>query len=104
MARKKPPFRDFFLKRFAELNPVVLSLPPLNAEVAQLVERNLAKVEVASSSLVFRSALMAPFEKTGLFFCTKNCPGTGKLKTVLFTFAAAKRGSSSVGRAQPCQG
>ena len=26
-----------------------------NAEVAQLVERNLAKVEVASSSLVFRS-------------------------------------------------
>jgi len=30
-------------------------LRPLNAEVAQLVERNLAKVEVASSSLVFRS-------------------------------------------------
>ena len=26
-----------------------------NAEVAQLVERNLAKVEVAGSSLVFRS-------------------------------------------------
>ena len=34
-----------------------LSLHPLksNAEIAQLVEHNLAKVRVASSSLVFRS-------------------------------------------------
>ena len=28
---------------------------PVNAEIAQLVEHNLAKVRVASSSLVFRS-------------------------------------------------
>ena len=31
-----------------------------NAEVAQLVERNLAKVEVAGSSLVFRSKKKKP--------------------------------------------
>ena len=30
------------------------------AEIAQLVERNLAKVEVASSSLVFRSLIRRP--------------------------------------------
>jgi hypothetical protein len=32
----------------------------LDAEVAQLVERNLAKVEVAGSSLVFRSVKIPP--------------------------------------------
>ena len=39
------------------LNENSLSLHPLNlnAEIAQLVEHNLAKVRVASSSLVFRS-------------------------------------------------
>ncbi len=46
-----------------------------NAEIAQLVEHNLAKVGVASSSLVFRSLIEQ-------LFC----------------------GNSSVGRAQPCQG
>ena len=38
----------------------MLKLPtfaPVNAEIAQLVEHNLAKVRVASSSLVFRSSL-----------------------------------------------
>ena len=44
-----------------------------NAEVAQLVERNLAKVEVAGSSLVFRSKKEIPFESLttlagGIFF------------------------------------
>ena len=34
---------------------MVVSLHPKDAEVAQLVEHNLAKVGVASSSLVFRS-------------------------------------------------
>ena len=38
-----------------------------NAEVAQLVEHNLAKVRVASSSLVFRSKSLRIF--LGLFFC-----------------------------------
>ena len=32
----------------------------LYAEIAQLVEHNLAKVGVASSSLVFRSSLLRP--------------------------------------------
>ena len=32
---------------------------PRNAEIAQLVEHNLAKVGVASSSLVFRSKVIA---------------------------------------------
>ena len=42
---------------FGGSNP---SLPtiPVYAEIAQLVEHNLAKVGVASSSLVFRSSLI----------------------------------------------
>ena len=42
-----------------------------NAEIAQLVEHNLAKVRVASSSLVFRSELKRVFRvKPGYsFFC-----------------------------------
>ena len=35
-----------------------------NAEIAQLVEHNLAKVGVASSSLVFRSSLKVSFPLT----------------------------------------
>jgi hypothetical protein len=38
-----------------------------NAEIAQLVERNLAKVEVASSNLVFRSKKSLPHQE-GFFF------------------------------------
>ena len=34
----------------------IFASPKQNAEVAQLVEHNLAKVRVASSSLVFRSS------------------------------------------------
>ena len=44
----------FFTKNFVVMKIVVL-LQSDSAEVAQLVERNLAKVEVASSNLVFRS-------------------------------------------------
>ena len=40
--------------------------PIIQAEVAQLVERNLAKVEVAGSSLVFRSLKFHPY---GGIFC-----------------------------------
>jgi hypothetical protein len=48
------------------------------AEIAQLVERNLAKVEVASSNLVFRSKS----RYIRLFFChyfahSRACPGGG---------------------------
>jgi hypothetical protein len=49
------------------LKPGVLSLPPLNAEIAQLVERDLAKVEVASSNLVFRSTKSLVFSDRAFF-------------------------------------
>ncbi len=39
----------------------------VHADVAQLVERNLAKVEVASSNLVVRSVKKAPVVTTGAF-------------------------------------
>ncbi len=41
--------------RFTE-NPYLCNRKRKNAEIAQLVEHNLAKVRVASSSLVFRSS------------------------------------------------
>jgi hypothetical protein len=41
------------------------TLKSIFAEIAQLVERNLAKVEVASSNLVFRSKKSRP--KAGFF-------------------------------------
>ena len=58
---------------------VFIKIDFLSAGVAQLVERNLAKVEVASSRLVSRSI----FEKRKLsrasFFhiCISECPGGG---------------------------
>ena len=42
---------------FYSKNAVHLQLQIWNAEIAQLVEHDLAKVGVASSSLVFRSEL-----------------------------------------------
>ena len=51
-------FFDFFAEKFARVEiSVYICNPkgPGNAEIAQLVEHNLAKVGVASSSLVFRS-------------------------------------------------
>ena len=47
--------RNFFSKKFAALKKVVFLQPQNQAEIAQLVEHDLAKVGVASSSLVFRS-------------------------------------------------
>ena len=41
-------------------------LKSVNAEIAQLVEHNLAKVGVASSSLVFRSSVKTA---VAVFFC-----------------------------------
>ena len=40
-------------------NPYLCNRKRKNAEIAQLVEHNLAKVRVASSSLVFRSKQVA---------------------------------------------
>ena len=54
-------YADFLKKnvqnvcRFTE-NPYLCNRKRKNAEIAQLVEHNLAKVRVASSSLVFRSS------------------------------------------------
>ena len=45
---------NFFSKKFAKFNFIRTFAIPF-AEIAQLVEHNLAKVGVASSSLVFRS-------------------------------------------------
>ena len=47
--------RKFFSKMFAALKKVVFLPRNSQAEIAQLVEHDLAKVGVASSSLVFRS-------------------------------------------------
>ena len=62
--RKSATFLKIFAKKFAGLkNLRTFAIPngenaefsKKNAEIAQLVEHNLAKVGVASSSLVFRS-------------------------------------------------
>ena len=53
---------------------VWVQVPPVvrQAEVAQLVEHDLAKVGVASSSLVFRSfSAKSPIERLGFFIL--NC-------------------------------
>ena len=44
------------------------------ADVAHLVERNLAKVEVASSSLVIRSKTGIPSQGGGILFAYAVCP------------------------------
>ena len=51
----------FFSKKFGSLKNIrTFAIPNgKNAEIAQLVEHNLAKVGVASSSLVFRSKVVA---------------------------------------------
>lgn len=48
---------------------MILPLQPQNssAEIAQLVEHDLAKVGVASSSLVFRSSFKIPMCVVGIF-------------------------------------
>ena len=45
-----------------------------NAEIAQLVEHNLAKVRVASSSLVFRSSLYILFKMDRRCFVMNDAP------------------------------
>ena len=65
------------VERHAGSSPVLGTLPSKgessNAEIAQLVEHNLAKVRVASSSLVFRSFQIkipqALFGACGIFCC-----------------------------------
>jgi hypothetical protein len=85
-----------------------------DAAVAQLVERNLAKVEVESSRLFCRSSFT---KETYRRVCIKKHFLHGAIAKRLCTglqirvgrFDSGSRlqefcGSSSVGRAQPCQG
>ncbi len=55
-----------------------MRVKPFHAEIAQLVEHNLAKVGVASSSLVFRSKTGGLIIQSSFFVCqlirTVGCP------------------------------
>ena len=85
------------------------------AEIAQLVEHNLAKVGVASSSLVFRSHFeierrwkgpSGGIGRRARFRCV--CREACRFESCFghFSLSVKERicGNSSVGRAQPCQG
>ena len=58
------------------------------AEIAQLVEHNLAKVRVASSSLVFRSK--------GRNLTLNACPGGGMVDALVSGASVERRASSSL--------
>ena len=66
-------FLHFSSKKFAELKLMPTFAIPFGkyAEIAQLVEHNLAKVGVASSSLVFRSKTKEVSRNADLLFETK---------------------------------
>ena len=57
------------VERHAGSSPVLGTIGNIIAEIAQLVEHNLAKVRVASSSLVFRSSKNRLFSRF-FFFCS----------------------------------
>jgi hypothetical protein len=80
---------------FAPLSKGSMAEQPADADVAQLVERNLAKVEVAGSNLVIRSkkghfsseewpfVILAPSDDLGL----RQTPGSpGKVSVVVLAF------------------
>ncbi len=81
---------------------LVLSSPN-RAGIAQLVERHLAKVEVASSSLVSRSNASHSSSGLGHRPFTAVTGVRTPYGTPLFRFRLLS-GNSSVGRAPPCQG
>ena len=64
-------------KKGSNFVPAIEKTSSFCATVAQLVERDLAKVEVAGSNPVFRSAKKAP--QVGAFFVA--CPGGGMVDT-----------------------
>ena len=69
--RYRPPLLTknfFFLKFPIDIGSISAIIPFVAASVAHLVERHLAKVEVASSSLVTRSNKKIPPRGVG-FFC-----------------------------------
>jgi CDP-diacylglycerol--glycerol-3-phosphate 3-phosphatidyltransferase len=83
-------------KAAVQKNPKKGRIPRSQAGIAQLVERNLAKVEVASSSLVSRSNFDCKHHRMFAFNMKSAASASWD-----FVF---QRGNSSVGRAQPCQG
>ena len=72
------------------------------AEIAQLVEHNLAKVGVASSSLVFRSFFLCP--SGGMVDALVSGASVERRAGSIPVLGTSYCGNSSVGRAQPCQG
>jgi hypothetical protein len=74
---KKRIFRPFFfLRKISGSSCTVLKYPYINAfinaGIAQLVEHNLAKVGVASSSLVSRSGTEKAPVSAGAFFVSRS--------------------------------
>src|SRR5690606_1775026 len=64
----RPTTCDFFKKSVDKYRkPPYICIHKQQAKVAQLVERNLAKVEVASSNLVFRSTQTPSIDYEGVF-------------------------------------
>ena len=77
------------------------------AEIAQLVEHHLAKVGVASSSLVFRSIMWCHRQVVRPRSAKPLFPSSNLGGTSIFLFSLILTticGNSSVGRASPCQG
>ena len=69
------------------------------AKIAQLVERHLAKVEVAGSNPVFRSGLSA----IGGFFFPCSSGGIGRHAGLKILWASARAGSSPASSTKPKQ-
>jgi hypothetical protein len=69
------------------------------AKIAQLVERHLAKVEVAGSNPVFRSGLSA----LGGFFFPRSSGGIGRHAGLKILWASARAGSSPASSTKPKQ-
>ena len=67
------------VKKFCIIKKVLYLCSPI-AEIAQLVERNLAKVEVAGPSPVFRSKITTT-GKVVVFFVSGRGPGGEIAKT-----------------------
>ena len=67
---------------FSALFEILILVSKVNAEIAQLVEHNLAKVGVASSSLVFRSQIC-------------KCPGGGMVDALVSGASVERRAGSS---------
>ena len=65
-------FRKFFKKaidKYQFMCYTIIANEKTNADLAHLVERNLAKVEVAGSSPVIRSKQKSAFERRRIFVC-----------------------------------